>query len=238
IKTGDKHFVTVDSHNLKNEAITAIQKLPKESYNEYRAYEYPKKQNDTISELINDSDKWASQNATNGISLKLVGDKKIYMTHFEQDVIEKVLSKNLQITLKSCDKQKITNLPIFINWFIKSFVNLYDSKDLIIGVATDKKEDLKKLLEKIEEIQKLNGYEDIFSILDVSYINNENDRKKVSTTSTIRHPYIPKIHLCFPLTFEGIIERLKKDINIKVFVVGANVAMWKVKDMNRIKKCN
>lgn len=117
-------------------------------------------------------------------------------------------------------------------------MNLYDSKDLIIGVATDKKEDLKKLLEKIEEIQKLNGYEDIFSILDVSYINNENDRKKVSTTSTIRHPYIPKIHLCFPLTFEGIIERLKKDINIKVFVVGANVAMWKVKDMNRIKKCN
>lgn len=56
IKTGDKHFVTVDSHNLKNETNTAIQKLPKESYNEYRAYEYPKKQNDTISVIIKEKD--------------------------------------------------------------------------------------------------------------------------------------------------------------------------------------
>ncbi|RCH95017.1 hypothetical protein CU097_007720 [Rhizopus azygosporus] len=103
-------------------------------------------------------------------------------------------------------------LSRFINWYILNFVRCNGLTDLMIGVTAFTNASILNLLKRIEDIQKQYGLEDLFSIIFATYDTKEDSESAIKYVKWRES-----------LT---VVNKLKKESGIRVFVIGATVYSW------------
>lgn len=127
----------------------------------------------------------------------------------------KFLCLDILIETKQHDPKgsgKTEFLSRFINWYILNFVKCNGLTDLMIGVTAFTNTSILNLLKRIEDIQKQYGLEDLFSIIFATYDTNEDSESNIKYVKWRES-----------LT---VVNKLKKESGIRVFIMGATVYSW------------
>lgn len=106
-------------------------------------------------------------------------------------------------------------MALFINWYIKCITDQNSNKKLIIGVTAFTRDAIFNLLKRIEKVQRRHTFDDLFSIM---YVSNQPHKKFDAANSNI-------INTTWDKSFT-IINKLKKETQIKIYVVGSTVWGW------------
>ncbi|KAG0744491.1 hypothetical protein G6F23_005167 [Rhizopus arrhizus] len=161
---------------------------------------------------------WAKKNVIDEINFKAsLTAKKLRdafaMSPSQKAITDRIFKKRLQIVWGPPGSGKTEFLALFINWYIKCFIDHNGSKDLLIGITAFTNDAIINLLKRIELIQKRHGFEDLFSILFVTYQkdpqSSESDITYVKWQESITA-----------------VNKLKKNHGIRIFVMGTTVYSW------------
>ncbi|KAI8967276.1 hypothetical protein BDF20DRAFT_901567 [Mycotypha africana] len=178
--------------------------------------------NDIIS-LIENPNEWANKNVTDDIHFNS-NDTAIQMREaFSMSPSQKTISANLskkrlQIIWGPPGSGKTEFLALFINWYIKCWKNQVGNtdKNLTIGVTAFTRNAIINLLKRIEKVQHHHGFDDEFSIMYVT--EPEWDDTQFGEASNIIDSEWN--------TSLTVVNRIRRNTPIKIFVIGATVWSW------------
>ncbi|CAO3658386.1 unnamed protein product [Rhizopus microsporus] len=168
-------------------------------------------------DLLNDPNGWSRENVFDDIGLNSSSEAQESLSTFNMSSSQKaiatsIIQRRLQIIWGPPGSGKTEFLSRFINWYILNFVRCNGLTDLMIGVTAFTNASILNLLKRIEDIQKQYGLEDLFSIIFATYDTKEDSESAIKYVKWRES-----------LT---VVNKLKKESGIRVFVIGATVYSW------------
>ncbi|CEJ02442.1 hypothetical protein RMCBS344292_16447 [Rhizopus microsporus] len=133
----------------------------------------------SIVDLLQDPNEWSMKDTFGDIDFNSSETKeslhKFSLLRSQQKAVESIMERRLKLIWGSSEVKR-QFLAQFIHWYASYFVKHNQSKRLVIGVAANSNESVRKLLQEVEEIEKQERSESD-GTLSIVYVHDNGEKK-------------------------------------------------------------